>query len=167
MKAIDVYNLRPNYYFATKDGKIISAYRWKELSNSSLDKDGYSRPSFLNKEGKSVRIHAHRLILATYSPVEGWENLEVNHKDGNKLNNSLDNLEWVTTKENISHAIETGLKKHGEFHGRATMTEEVAIAILERHKNGEKVSHIARDIGVGRQAVSKLVNGETWKYLPR
>ena len=166
MKPITVYNLKPNYYFATEDGKIISAYQGKELTYS-LDKNGYARPSFVNQEGKRIRVHAHRLILATFNPVEGWENLEVNHKDGNKLNNSLDNLEWVSTKENIHHAWSHGLAQGGEKHGRATMTEAMAIEALERHKNGEKVAKIARDLGVGRQAVSKLVNGDTWKYLPR
>lgn len=166
MKNVSVYNLKPNYYFATKDGKIISSYQGKELSKA-LDKDGYSRPSFRTKDGKSVRVYSHRIILATFRPVENWENLEVNHKDGNKLNNSLDNLEWVSNKENISHAWRTGLARGGEHHGRATMTEGMAIEAIERHKNGEKVAHIAKDLGVGRQAVSKIVNGDTWVYLPR
>lgn len=166
MKPITTYNLKPNYYFATEDGKIISAYQGKELTYS-LDKNGYARPNFVSQEGKRIRVHAHRLILSTFNPIEGWEKLEVNHKDGNKLNNSLENLEWVTTKENIHHAIETGLKQHGEKHGRATMTEEMAIEALQLHKEGKSVAAIARDFGIGRQAVSKLVNGDTWKYLPR
>ena len=166
MKAIEVYNVKPNYYYATEEGEIISSYQNQDLAQS-LDKNGYSRPGLRDAQGKSIRVHRHRLILATFNPVEGWENLEVNHKDGNKLNNRLDNLEWCTTKENIHHAMETGLKRHGEDHGSATITEKTAILILEKYKNGEKVTHIARELGIGRQTVSHLVHGRTWKYLPR
>lgn len=166
MKAISVYNLKPNYYFATEEGQIISSYQNKPLS-LSLDKNGYSRPSFKTKDGKSVRIHAHRLILATYNPIENWENFEVNHIDDKKLNNKPSNLEWVTTKQNILHAWETGLARGGEFHGRATMTESMAMEAIFRHKQGESVTNIAKDLGVGRQAISKIINGDTWKYLPR
>lgn len=166
MKTINVYNLKPNYYFATEDGRIISSYQNKELA-CSLDKNGYSRPSFVGVDGRRVRVHAHRLILATFNPIEGWEDLEVNHKDGNKLNNDLSNLEWVSNKENIQHAWNTGLTRGGEHHGRATMTEAMAILALQKHKEGQKVASIARELEVGRQSVSKLVNGDTWKYLPR
>lgn len=166
MKTIEVYNVKPNYYFATEEGEIISSYQNRDLAES-LDKDGYSRPSLVSADGRRIRVHRHRLILATFNPIEGWESLEVNHKDGNKLNNKLENLEWCTTKENIHHAMEMGLKRHGEQHGSATMTEETAILILERHKNGEKVSHIARELGIGRQAVSHLVHGRSWRHLPR
>lgn len=166
MKAIEVYNVKPNYYFATEEGKIISSYQNQDLAQS-LDKNGYSRPSLVSADGRRIRVHRHRLILATFNPVEGWENLEVNHKDGNKLNNRLDNLEWCTAKENIHHAMEMGLKTRGETHGPATMTEKTALEILSRYKEGQKVTHIAREFGIGRQAVSHLVHGRSWRHLPR
>lgn len=96
-KEITVYNLKPNYYFATEKGEIISSYLNKDLSQT-LDQDGYSRPSLRTKDGKSIRVYRHRLILATFNPVEGWEQLEVNHINGNKLDNRLENLEWVSTQ---------------------------------------------------------------------
>ena len=164
-KEVTVYGVKQNYYYATKEGQVFSRHRNKPLTNNSLDKNGYSRPSFRLEGGKSKRIHIHRIILATYNPIDGWENLEVNHKDGNKLNNSLDNLEWCTTKENIQHAWKTGLVKGGENHPRAKMDEETAIYCLSEHKKGRRVTDIARELGVGRSAVNSLVHGRTWKYL--
>lgn len=49
------------------------------------------------------------MLMMAFRPVENMENLQVNHKDGNKQNNSFDNLEWVTVKENINHAWKNGL----------------------------------------------------------
>ena len=51
----------------------------------------------------------HRVVLTTFSPIEGMDNLQVNHKDGNKSNNELSNLEWCTCKENIEHALKNDL----------------------------------------------------------
>jgi len=50
--------------------------------------------------------------MLTFNPVDNSEQLEVNHKDGNKLNNRLDNLEWCTSSENKIHALTTGLKEY-------------------------------------------------------
>lgn len=59
---------------------------------------------------KLTRLCTHRLLALTF--VEGFRvGLQVNHIDGNKLNNNLDNLEWVTAKENIRHAHRLGLKE--------------------------------------------------------
>ena len=60
-------------------------------------------------EGKRRKVH--RLILMTATNCDG-EGLQVNHIDGNKLNNNLSNLEWCTCKENIKHSNVTGLNKH-------------------------------------------------------
>ena len=67
----------------------------------------------------------HRLVMETFSPIKGSENLQVNHKDGNKENNSINNLEWVTNMENMQHAIRNNLtrKVHGEEVGGVKLTE--------------------------------------------
>lgn len=65
--------------------------------------------------GKSVNLYVHRMVLQTFEPHKNFEKMEVNHIDGDKSNNRLENLEWVTSKENIRHAWDTGLMGIGEF----------------------------------------------------
>ena len=70
----------------------------------------------LSKGGKDYRFAAHRLVAQAFIP-NPYKKPEINHKDGNKFNNCFDNLEWVTRKENVHHAIETGLAHQYDRHG--------------------------------------------------
>jgi len=64
-----------------------------------------------SENGNKKCYQLHRAVLKTFSPIEGMDDLQVNHKDGNKSNNELSNLEWCTCKENIEHAWANGLFK--------------------------------------------------------
>lgn len=84
-------------------------YKSKILSFEIMKK-GYKRVSFCI-EGKIIKKMVHRLVAETFLPNEN--NLpEINHKDGNKSNNIVTNLEWCTTLDNIHHAFDTGLRTH-------------------------------------------------------
>lgn len=80
------------------------------------NKDGYCQVKLYNPKSKTKTIH--RLVALHF--IENPENKqEVNHKDGNKLNNCVNNLEWVTKKENKAHADTTGLWVLSENHKQA------------------------------------------------
>lgn len=107
------YNGQSTTYLITTKGKLYNS-KTKKWLKGQISKNGYLTYNIsLNNEKK--RLFAHRMVMMTYCPKEGQENLEVNHKDCNKLNNNLNNLEWVTSKQNKQHAIENdlfyGLKK--------------------------------------------------------
>lgn len=109
------------YYQASTFGRIRSLDRDRvdtlgrkfrvkgTIRKPATSKDGYLELD-LNCDGHVKYFRVRRLVAITFIPNP--ENKpEVNHKDGNKKNNSALNLEWVTSLENIHHAIETGLKR--------------------------------------------------------
>lgn len=89
-------------------GKGVRLVKGKLLKPCN-DKDGYKLIGHTYKDGRRKTLKVHRLVLQTFSPIENMDKMDVNHKDGDKENNELENLEWVTHLENIRHAIETGL----------------------------------------------------------
>lgn len=95
-------------YLIDEKGNIFSEYSKKYLK-THLNNRGYVVCQLRNINGKNCVILVHRLVAKTFIPNKSANQLEVNHKDGNKLNNDMNNLEWCTRKENINHGIQTGL----------------------------------------------------------
>ena len=111
-----------NYYEISSDGLIRSKDRtqvdtlgrtrsWKgKVLNPDIAPNGYYRVTLAVK-GKKKQFYVHRLIATHF--IENPKNLpQINHIDGNKLNNSIDNLEWVTVQDNTIHAYKNGLINH-------------------------------------------------------
>lgn len=96
-------------YLVSSKGRIWSVAHDKEVKQS-LNKNGYPRLTLeVNKKTKEFKVH--RLVAKTFIPNPNGLR-EVNHMDGNKQNNNVENLEWVTSKENVNHAFENGLHSH-------------------------------------------------------
>ena len=104
----------------------------------------------------------HRLVAEKYIPNP--ENKpQVNHKDGNKLNNCVDNLEWVTNQENRNHAVDNDLQVAGERCSWAKLTEENVKEI--RANPGYENEYWARKFKVSRGTINDVVNYRTWKHI--
>jgi len=88
-------------------------------------------------------IGAHRMVLQTFCPIEDETNMVPNHKDLNKYNNKLENLEWVTQKENVHHAIANGtFNPQGEYNPTAKHTNfevETICQLLEQKKSYKEI----------------------------
>ena len=99
-------------YSVTNDG-LVWAYPKKSRNQGrwlkeAIDRCGYAYVG-LFKEGKLTKLKVHRLVAQAF--LVASDKPHVNHKDGNKLNNCAENLEWVTPKENKIHAFSTGITK--------------------------------------------------------
>lgn len=102
----------PGYsdYVIFPDGRVLN-----EVTNTFIEKwvgsTGYFYVKLKNDEGKSKNVSLHRSLMMLYGnpPYNHWEYI-INHKDGNKQNFALDNMEWTTLEENILHAYRTGLR---------------------------------------------------------
>lgn len=118
---------RPGYDVSTK-GRVKNN-KTGRIMKTQVNDNGYEVLQLHhNKHYSSERVH--RLVAETF--IEGGSpDLDVNHIDGDKLNNNVENLEWCTRKENIHHAFENGLKKRPEsIKIRIVETGEVFDSIL-------------------------------------
>ena len=118
------------------------------------NRNGYTETSLSNGKGKVKKtIDIHKLVMETFigPPPRGHN---INHKDGNKINPRLDNLEYVTFSENSKHAVRTGLLKH-KF--KITNDQVKTIKILCEITTQREVAKI---FGLSWQHVSNIVLGK-------
>lgn len=116
-------------------------------------------------DGKKRTFRVHRLVMMAFNPVENMDELEVNHLDGNKKNNKLENLEWCTASENQKHAFRTGLQKarKGESSNFAKLTEEDVKQVFELRKQGLLQREIVEIVGCTSSNISAILRGKSWK----
>lgn len=105
----------------------------------------------------------HRLVADTF--IQCVDGLTVNHKDGNICNNSIENLEVVTQRENHKHAADTGLMPNGENHRRAKYSDEVLLNALKEYKSGASIKATANKYGISQSYLNKVKNGVYRAYL--
>ena len=141
-------------YTITRDGEVFNN-RWKRKVKPQPNGKGYLRFSL---GGKLVFVH--RLVAQLYVPNP--ENKpQVNHKDGNKLNNRADNLEWVTNQENRDHAVKSNLQIHGDKCPWSKLTSE-DVAYIRNHKEISR-SKLAKQFNVSPSHISAIRNYKAWK----
>jgi hypothetical protein len=160
-------------YLITKDGKVFS-YRktntgnvYKEIK-PQLAKNGYLRVGiYFNKKANIQSVH--RLVAESFIP-NPKNKPQVNHINGIKTDNRVENLEWVTSSENVKHTFNNlgriGKGAKGEKGGNSKLTNELVKFIRENYKPRDReygTRGLGRKLNVGCNTISAIVNNKTWQ----
>ena len=151
-------------YKVDENGNVFSV-RNNKLLKRMMFPSGYEYVHLCNGKGKTKLFRVHRLVAETFIPNPN--NLpEVNHKDGDKLNNNVKNLEWCTNLENMRHSVETGLRNiKGENNPSAKLTVKDVINIRKEYIPKSKefgTVALARKYGVTNVMIGKIIRNECW-----
>ena len=163
-------------YKVDSDGFIISK-RFNRPLRPSKNHKGYLFVSIMMKNGKQKVVTIHSAVAKSFLGDRTKEGLQVNHKDGNKENNRLDNLEWVTPEENIQHSINILGNNVGANNGNARLirgydkkTGELKYSfgsIIDCAKvlcNNGKFRQVQNCIWRALSGERKSYKGYVWKY---
>lgn len=135
------------------------------ILKGEIGKDGYKKVLLGNGINYKKHFFIHRLIAEAFiSKVEG-KNI-INHIDGNKANNKINNLEWCTYSENNKHAYDTGLNPKGENHGMNKFSKKTILEIRKIYVNGSREfgsRSLARKFKMSKTNVLHIVNNKIWK----
>jgi hypothetical protein len=148
----------------TKVGNVAKRFDKEKILKQGLHHKGYFHV-ILSKNGKSKTITTHRLVLSNF--VENIENKHsINHINGIKTDNRLENLEWCTISENSIHSYKMGLQISikGEKHGRSKLTKNQVIDI-KYNLNSLTNSEISKIYNLSKSYVWCLRRGKTWKHI--
>jgi hypothetical protein len=121
-------------------------------------KNGYASLAFATP--RKLR-YVHRMVLETFRPTERI-NVEVSHRDGNRLNNVLSNLEWETRLENNRRKVGHHTDNGGERNPMARLTLAKVNEIRAKDWSGVSYAKVAELYGVGRETVRKVIKREAW-----
>lgn len=150
-------------YLISSNGNVKSISRRGATGKIlKLNKRRYARV-VLTKSCIQHTLSVHR-IVATAFITNPSNKPQVNHKDGNKLNNSVSNLEWSTPSENTIHALRTGLQKKvfGENHGRSKLTED-DVSFIRNCK--ETHAELARRFNIDDSTIRDIRLRKIWKHV--
>lgn len=174
----EIYN---GLYFVNELGDVIT-YNWRNAKKRAVlkpatDKKGYLRVG-LQIEGKLITQKVHRLIAMAFIP-NPLNKPMVNHKDWDKKNNNVSNLEWCTAKENTKHAIDNGIFsfqtpeksintiiKKGELNGVSLLTDKKVLEI--RNKFKPKIytrKQLATEYNVSEACIKDVLSRRSWKHI--
>ncbi len=156
MKGHSTYTL--DDYIITIEGEIINKHNNHKIKPQPNGK-GYLRVIIGKK-----RYFVHRLVAQKYIPNPN-NKLQVNHKNGIKTDNRVENLEWVTNQENRLHAVKNGLHLTGSKCPYSKLNEDDVIYILQNKTLSNK--QLAAKFNVSASCIYDIRTGRSWKQLKR
>ena len=156
----------PSYmnYAVSKCGRVFRISSQKEMKQSpqGIPKYMYIRTCEHNI-AKNTRVHIMVADAWLDKPSELHDT--VNHIDGDKFNNNLENLEWVTKSQNQRHAIQTGLKGKGDKLYNTSLNEDQVHLVCQMLLDKMRTKDIADIVGTSNDVIRKIKAGDTWFHI--
>lgn len=146
-------------YSIYDDGAVFNT---KTLRFIKPQSNGRYNKVTLSINGKERQYLVHRLVATAFIPNPD-NKPEVNHINGDRFDNRVENLEWVTASENQSHAVRTNLRKHGTDLWNGKFTKEQVLEIMRRKHSGESCRKLGDEFGVNATTISAISRGLRYK----
>lgn len=146
-------------YSVSSGGRVFS---YKSNKYLKLQSNEHYLKVTLTKNGKQIQKLVHRLVAEAFIP-NPENKKEVNHIDGNKLNNNIDNLEWVTPKENQQHSVRKNLRKFGTDLWNGKFNKLQVLEIIELKKEGFSCKRLGVMFGCNATTISAISRGLRYK----
>ena len=149
-------------YIVDSDGYVLSKRNNKPLK-PSINHKGYAIINIM-VNGKRKGLAVHTAIARTFLSEQYKDGLQVNHKDGNKLNNNINNLEWTTGSENMQHAINVLGKCINDKNGNAK-----GIQAIDKDDNiiydYNSIAECAKELSRDKQIDYRHIQNSIWRVL--
>lgn len=159
-------------YMVSNLGNIKSTFKYSDNKmNKRLNKLGYREKNIyigyntsgypvvvLRENGKKKFKSIHRLVAEAFIPKKENKNI-VNHIDGNKKNNNVDNLEWCDKRENMIHAMEClGINREGELNPNFKYTNKQVEELIDLYNKGNSVYFCYKKLNINRGSAYRIIN---------
>lgn len=158
VRSVDRYVKQRDKFMQLKKGKVLSPAK---------NRLGYMCVA-LSRENKLSARTIHRLVaIAFIKNPNGYK--EINHIDGNKQNNNVENIEWSTRSKNINHAIKMGLLVHatGEKHHQSKFTDQQIKELREKYDPQVPLREYAKEYNASISCISRIIRGDTYPKVAK
>jgi len=154
-----------NKYQASNEGRVRSLLYKNRFGTYKRKKQFIMKPhihprGYLKIDLEQRTFFVHRLVGMAFL---GKSSLVINHKNGKQTDNRIENLEWVTQKQNAQHALKNGWYRRGERHGNSKLTEKQAFKI--KYKESGKYDDIGKKYNVVKSTICAIKNGKLWGHI--
>jgi hypothetical protein len=161
----DLYQISDLGKLRAKKSRIRGHYKAGDILNSRFSSDGYETVALCRGQTRKTAF-VHHLVMFAFVGARP-EGMDINHIDGVKANNCLSNLEYITHKENIYHAISIGVSfgVRGEENYGVKLSEQKVRDIRRRCAAGERYCDLGKEYGVLGGTIRAVYLRKIWKWL--